>query len=31
MVLPFNAVAMPKGIYMVEVNGVDAGSFEFQN
>ena len=31
MVLPLNAVAMPKGIYMVEVNGVDAGSFEFQN
>lgn len=31
MVLPLNAVAMPKGIYSVEVNGVDAGSFEFKN
>lgn len=31
MVLPLNAVAMPKGVYVVEVNGMDAGSFEFQN
>lgn len=31
MVLPLNAVAMPKGTYTVEVNGVNAGSFEFQN
>ena len=29
MVLPLNAVAMPKGIYSVEVNGTDAGKFEF--
>jgi hypothetical protein len=31
MVLPINAVALPKGVYSVEVNGMDAGSFEFQN
>jgi hypothetical protein len=31
MVLPINAVALSKGVYSVEVNGVDAGSFEFQN
>ena len=31
MSLPINAVALPKGIYSVEVNGVDAGSFEFQH
>lgn len=31
MVLPLNAVAMPKGVYHVEVNGTDAGSFEFKN
>jgi hypothetical protein len=31
MTLPINAVALPKGIYTVEVNGIDAGSFEFQN
>jgi len=31
MVLPLNAVAMPKGVYQVEVNGLDAGSFEFKN
>ena len=31
MVLPLNAVAMPKGIYSVEVNGTDAGKFEFKN
>ncbi len=31
IVLPVNAVALPKGVYTVEVNGVDAGSFEFKN
>jgi hypothetical protein len=31
MVLPINAVALPKGEYSVEVNGVDAGNFRFQN
>ncbi len=31
MVIPLNAIAMPKGMYQVEVNGVDAGSFEFKN
>ncbi|HEX6035738.1 MAG TPA: hypothetical protein VFY83_14955 [Anaerolineales bacterium] len=31
MSLPINTVALPKGIYSVEVNGVDAGSFEFQH
>ena len=31
MVLPLNAVALPKGIYSVEVNGTDAGKFEFKN
>ncbi len=31
MVMPLNSIAMPKGIYTVEVNGVDAGSFEFKN
>ncbi len=29
MVLPINAVALPKGVYSVEVNGVAAGNFEF--
>jgi hypothetical protein len=29
MILPINAMALPKGVYSVEVNGVDAGSFEF--
>lgn len=31
MVLPVNASGLPKGVYSVEVNGVDAGSFEFKN
>ena len=31
MILPINAMALPKGVYSVEVNGVDAGSFEFQH
>lgn len=31
MVLPINASGLPKGVYSVEVNGVDAGSFEFKN
>jgi hypothetical protein len=31
MVLPINAVALPKGVYSVKVNGTDAGSFEFQH
>jgi hypothetical protein len=31
LTLPINAVELPKGIYLVEVNGVNAGSFEFKN
>ena len=31
MVLPINASALPKGVYQVEVNGVDGGNFEFKN
>lgn len=31
MIVPINASGLPKGIYEVEVNGVDAGSFEFEN
>lgn len=31
MMLPINASGLPKGLYSVEVNGVDAGSFEFKN
>ena len=31
MILPINAMALPKGVYSVEVNGIDAGSFEFQH
>ncbi|MFM8367304.1 MAG: hypothetical protein ACKOBD_00915 [Chloroflexota bacterium] len=31
MVMPINASGLPKGAYSVEVNGVDAGNFEFKN
>lgn len=31
MVMPINASGLPKGVYSVEVNGVDAGNFEFKN
>jgi hypothetical protein len=31
IVLQLNGVGLPKGNYTVEANGVDAGSFEFQN
>jgi len=31
MVLPINASGLPKGVYSVEVNGIDAGTFEFKN
>ena len=31
MQLPIKASGLPKGIYNVEVNGVDAGNFEFKN
>jgi hypothetical protein len=31
LVLPINASGLPKGNYSVEVNGVDAGNFEFEN
>jgi hypothetical protein len=31
LVLPINASGLPKGVYSVDVNGVDAGTFEFKN
>lgn len=31
VILPINASGLPKGLYSVEVNGADAGSFEFEN
>jgi len=31
VVMPINASGLPKGVYSVEVNGVDAGNFEFKN
>ena len=31
MVVPINASGLGKGIYRVEVNSVDAGSFEFKH
>jgi|GEM_PF-2149868 len=31
LILPINASGLGKGVYLVEVNGVDAGSFEFKH
>lgn len=31
VMLPINASGLPKGVYSVDVNGVDAGTFEFKN